>query len=213
MPPPPPPTTHTHFLSPSYATDIYIYIPRAGLKPIGPITPSWAPRPILQTLVQVNWEPGPTQLGPAPPKAGPVGLHTLMRQTRTGPRVGTVHKELDPLVECPLGENTIPCDQDRSPSGRYYDLSLVSRKMLLLNLKQHQEKNTRARTHTHTHTGASAPLSSTSLPACTRPKAPFVWNGLYFARVSVISSSICYGFDHFSVCDSHYTTCFVSPSL
>ena len=36
----------------------------AGLKPIGPIAPNWAPRPILQTLVQVDWEPGPTEIVP-----------------------------------------------------------------------------------------------------------------------------------------------------
>ena len=38
-------------------------------------THSWAPRPILQTLVQVDWEPGPTEIVPnwarAPRKAGP----------------------------------------------------------------------------------------------------------------------------------------------
>ena len=28
------------------------------LKPIGPIAPNWAPRPILETLVQVDWGPG-----------------------------------------------------------------------------------------------------------------------------------------------------------
>ena len=43
---------------------------RAGLKPVGPIAPNWAPRPILQTLVQADWEPGPTEI--VPPKAGPV---------------------------------------------------------------------------------------------------------------------------------------------
>ena len=37
---------------------------RAGLKPIGLIAPNWAPRPILQTLVQVDWEPGPTEIVP-----------------------------------------------------------------------------------------------------------------------------------------------------
>ena len=36
----------------------------AGLKPIGPIAPSWAPRPILQTLVQGDCEPGPTKIVP-----------------------------------------------------------------------------------------------------------------------------------------------------
>ena len=36
----------------------------AGLKPIGPIAPSWAPRPILQTLVLVEWETGPTEIVP-----------------------------------------------------------------------------------------------------------------------------------------------------
>ena len=40
----------------------------AGLKPIAP---NWAPRPILHTLVQVDWEPGSTEIGPTPPKAGP----------------------------------------------------------------------------------------------------------------------------------------------
>ena len=34
-------------------------IPRAGLKPIGPIAPNWVPHPILQTF-QVDWKPGPT---------------------------------------------------------------------------------------------------------------------------------------------------------
>ena len=38
--------------------------PRADLIPIGPIAPNWAPRPILQTLVQVDWEPGPTEIVP-----------------------------------------------------------------------------------------------------------------------------------------------------
>ena len=37
------------------------YIHRAGFKPIAP---NWVPRPILQTLVQVNWEPGPTEIVP-----------------------------------------------------------------------------------------------------------------------------------------------------
>ena len=37
---------------------------RAGLKPIRPIASNWAPRPILQTLVQVDWEPGPTEIVP-----------------------------------------------------------------------------------------------------------------------------------------------------
>ena len=37
---------------------------RAGLKPIGPIAPNWTPRPILQTLVQIDWEPGPTEIVP-----------------------------------------------------------------------------------------------------------------------------------------------------
>ena len=49
-------------------------IPRPGLNPIGPIAPSWAPRPRgpalecnllsacqVQTLVQVDWEPGSTE--------------------------------------------------------------------------------------------------------------------------------------------------------
>ena len=47
---------------------------RAGLKPIG-ITPNWAPRKSViysrlvkyiqvQTLVQVDWEPGPTEIVP-----------------------------------------------------------------------------------------------------------------------------------------------------
>ena len=35
---------------------------RAGFKLIGPIAPSWAPRPILHTVVQVDWEPGPTEI-------------------------------------------------------------------------------------------------------------------------------------------------------
>ena len=50
---------------------------RAGLKPIGPIAPSWAPRPIQQTLVQVDWEPGPTEIVPnwAPHLLRPA-LHT-----------------------------------------------------------------------------------------------------------------------------------------
>ena len=39
-------------------------IGRAGLKPIGPIAPNWAPHPILQTLVQVDWEPGLTEIVP-----------------------------------------------------------------------------------------------------------------------------------------------------
>ena len=38
---------------------------RAGLKPIGPIALNWAQRPILQTLVQVDWEPGPTEIVPS----------------------------------------------------------------------------------------------------------------------------------------------------
>ena len=29
-------------------------ISRTGFKPIGPIAPNWAPRPIIQTLVQVD---------------------------------------------------------------------------------------------------------------------------------------------------------------
>ena len=37
---------------------------RAGLKPIGPIAPNWAPRPILQTLMPVHWELGPTEIVP-----------------------------------------------------------------------------------------------------------------------------------------------------
>ena len=37
---------------------------RGGLKPIGPIAPNWALRPILQTLLQVDWEPGPTEIVP-----------------------------------------------------------------------------------------------------------------------------------------------------
>ena len=37
---------------------------RAGLKPNGPIAPNWAPHPILQTLVQVDWEPGLTDIVP-----------------------------------------------------------------------------------------------------------------------------------------------------
>ena len=37
---------------------------RAGLKPTGPIASIWAPRPILQTLVQVDWEAGPTEIVP-----------------------------------------------------------------------------------------------------------------------------------------------------
>ena len=37
---------------------------REGLNPIGPIVHKWAPRPILQTLVQVDWEPGPTEIVP-----------------------------------------------------------------------------------------------------------------------------------------------------
>ena len=48
---------------------------KVGLKPSGPIVPNLAPRPILQTLVQVDWVPGPplycSQLGPAPRDAGP----------------------------------------------------------------------------------------------------------------------------------------------
>ena len=35
---------------------------RAGLKPIRTISPNWAARPILQALVQVDWEPGPTEI-------------------------------------------------------------------------------------------------------------------------------------------------------
>ena len=42
---------------------IYV-MTRAGLKPIGPIAPNWAPRPILQNLVQVDWEPGPPDIVP-----------------------------------------------------------------------------------------------------------------------------------------------------
>ena len=38
--------------------------PRSGLKPIGPVVPNWATRPILHTLVQVDWEPGPTEIVP-----------------------------------------------------------------------------------------------------------------------------------------------------
>ena len=43
---------------------------RASLKPIAP---NWAPRPILQTLVQVDWEPWPTEIAPswAPRLLGP----------------------------------------------------------------------------------------------------------------------------------------------
>ena len=37
---------------------------RVGLNPIGPIAPNWAPRPILQTTVQVDWEPGLTEIFP-----------------------------------------------------------------------------------------------------------------------------------------------------
>ena len=37
---------------------------RAGLKPVGPIAPDWALGPILQTLVQVDWEPGQTEIVP-----------------------------------------------------------------------------------------------------------------------------------------------------
>ena len=33
----------------------------SGLKLIRPIAPNWAPRPILQTLVQVDRETGPTE--------------------------------------------------------------------------------------------------------------------------------------------------------
>ena len=52
------------------------------LKPIGPIAPNRAPRPILQILEQVDWESGPTEIvhswGPAPPKAGPAYLTLYM---------------------------------------------------------------------------------------------------------------------------------------
>ena len=37
---------------------------RGVLKPIGPIAPNWAPQPILQTLVQVDWEPEATEIVP-----------------------------------------------------------------------------------------------------------------------------------------------------
>ena len=47
-----------------FITDRATPTTRAGLKSIGPIAPNWAPRPILQTLVQVNWEHGPTEIVP-----------------------------------------------------------------------------------------------------------------------------------------------------
>ena len=50
---------------------------RAGLKPIRPIAPDWAPRLILQTLVQVDWEPGPTEI--VPNWAPRLILHTLVQ--------------------------------------------------------------------------------------------------------------------------------------
>ena len=53
--------------------DQSIVWPRAGLKPTGPIAPSWAPCPILQTMVQVDWEPGPTKIVPN------LAPHFLMR--------------------------------------------------------------------------------------------------------------------------------------
>ena len=37
---------------------------RGGLKPIGLIAPNWALHPVLQTLLQVDWEPGPTKIVP-----------------------------------------------------------------------------------------------------------------------------------------------------
>ena len=37
---------------------------RACLRPNGPIVPNWAPRPILQIMVQFDWEPGPTEIVP-----------------------------------------------------------------------------------------------------------------------------------------------------
>ena len=37
---------------------------RAGLKPVGPVAPNCAPWPILQTLVQVDWDSGPTEIVP-----------------------------------------------------------------------------------------------------------------------------------------------------
>ena len=56
---------------------------RAGLKPIGPIAPNWVPRLILQTLVQVDWEPGPTEIVSnwAPHLLRPA-LHTHKRTTQ-----------------------------------------------------------------------------------------------------------------------------------
>ena len=42
----------------------FIRYSKAHLKPIGPIAPNWAPRIILQTLVQVDWDPGPTEIVP-----------------------------------------------------------------------------------------------------------------------------------------------------
>ena len=47
--PPPPPPTHTHFLAPSYATDIYIYIYKSDLtsKPTSALS-------IFRSLVQFS---------------------------------------------------------------------------------------------------------------------------------------------------------------
>ena len=48
---------------------------RPALSQSGPIASKWAPRSILETLVLVDWEPGPTVIVPnwAPhlPKTGP----------------------------------------------------------------------------------------------------------------------------------------------
>ena len=53
----------TNYIYTSVCVCVYIYI-SVCIKPIGPIAPNWAPRPILHILVQVDWEPGPTEIVP-----------------------------------------------------------------------------------------------------------------------------------------------------
>ena len=55
-----------------------IHMFRAGFNPIGPIAPNWAPHPILQTLLHVDCEPGPTEIVPSwAPHLLRLALHML----------------------------------------------------------------------------------------------------------------------------------------
>ena len=69
---------------------------RAGLKPNGIIAPYWAPRPILQTLVQADRNC--SRLGPAPPKTGP-GWRLGKSPVSKSPPPPLPHR---PLCYCPF---------------------------------------------------------------------------------------------------------------